>query len=76
MIKVKLENQNIKTVKPYPKLMQGKSNNSIVLFTSEREGTVLFIGDRNQLLKLGQYEKCWQFDRFVDYNGPITLENV
>ena len=73
MIKV-TKNLKFDFVKPYPKLMIGVTNDCIVLFTSKNTGTVLHCGSKGTLT-LGQHIQNWGSDQFVDYAGPITLEN-
>ena len=61
----------------FPVLMKSKTLNQIVLFTGEREGTCLKIGESN--LKIGEYSihwfSCYNKSIWEKYEGEITLKN-
>ena len=58
----------------YPKLMISKLNNTIILFSKKREGTVIKSGS-DGLDITGVYGVDWYSENFKNYTGEITLSN-
>ena len=59
----------------FPKLMKQKNNhNLVVLFGEERCGTIIRESESSE--HIGFYSKNWNLNDFVDFEGPITLENI
>ena len=67
---------DVSEVKPFPKLMISNRSGNVVLFSSQHEGTVLYIGAKDQSsLKLGDYSDEFSPNNFSDFYGSITLVN-
>lgn len=60
------------TERPYPKLMIGKKEGTIVLFTTPTKGTVIQTGNRWHY-PLGYHDTKWAPEEFEDYCGIITI---
>ena len=60
-----------KKEKPFPKLMIGRNNLSVVLFTAPRVGTVVHQGSG---YAVGHYNTSWG-TLFDDYEGDVCLTN-
>lgn len=58
---------------PFPKLMKGVTTSVIVLFTKEKEGTV--VNGDGSIYKTGHHSDQWAFSRFEEYHGTVTLSN-
>tara|TARA_R110000822_G_scaffold27129_1_gene81256 strand:+ start:1063 stop:1287 length:225 start_codon:yes stop_codon:yes gene_type:complete len=59
--------------KDFPKLMKSEKNGGyIVLFISNKVGTVVTHSDYNPL---GTCRENWPMDIFEDYQGELTLKN-
>ena len=56
----------------YPCLMQWKSGDLLVLFTSYTKGTVVFEGDGHSM---GYYSNSWQHGNFKPFKGKLVLSN-
>jgi|LakMenEpi03Aug12_release.lakeMendotaPanAssembly.Ray.scaffolds.fasta_scaffold2979083_2 hypothetical protein len=63
---------NKKTVIPYPKLMISNKG-MIVLFVSNRCGTVLHKGDG--ATALGSYSKDFVMEIFTDFDGKVIISS-
>ena len=58
----------------YPKIMRNTKNDLVVLMNHSGIGMVIATGSLH--LPIGYYSDGWEIQFFVDYNKPITLENV
>ena len=67
-------NPPTKMVKSFPKLMKSTECGRVVLFTSEREGTVV-IDNIPITTPIGHYSNSWISSYYKDFNDPITLQN-
>lgn len=74
-IKVTLGEAQTQEEKPFPKLMISKVTGNIVLFHSNKKGTVVFLGENNGTYCLGEYRDDLNIGNFTDYNEQITLQN-
>ena len=74
MITITLDTNPIKPIiDPYPKLQTNALSGSIFLMATITEGTRLIYNG----LADNTYRKDWGSSiNFIDYNKPITLENV
>jgi len=63
-------------VKKFPWIGVGVSSGVVVLFTSEREGTVIgkLEGSRDDR-SIGQFGNSWSPSSFVALDGSVTLSN-
>ena len=59
--------------KTFPKIMISKKTEIIVLFESNKKGVV--IGNPKSGYPIGCHDEFWKPDYFIDYDGPITLQN-
>jgi hypothetical protein len=62
-----------KKEKPFPKLMIGDLTGSVVLFSKEKVGTVVY-NSGNGGFKVGTYLEDWG-SGFTDYEGDVCLTN-
>ena len=63
-----------KAPEKYPRLMETEDGR-IVLFSEERKGVVLVVGDHEDESAVGDYVTNWLMDQFVDFTGVLHLEN-
>ncbi len=66
--------------KPFPKMMVHETSGVVVLFTSPKIGTVVYVDASAQSRVsestiLGQNTSLWSPREFSDFRGTITLEN-
>lgn len=62
--------------RPFPKLMRNRETGSVVLFNSERGGTVVYVCEfRTKGGRLGDYSPVWYLDYFEDFSDSVTLSN-
>ena len=73
MIKVTVGEQKTQSEKPFPKLMNGKNHELIVLMIKPYEGIVL---KGSCFYEIGYNSVTWDMESFTDYNEPITLQNA
>lgn len=66
------ENNSIKE-KPFPKLMINPSTNAIWLMRSRSSGTM--INPINSLFGFGDVSDILPTERWIDFDGSITLSN-
>jgi hypothetical protein len=57
----------------FPMLMESSVNDVIVLFTGEKNGTVVMSGRSGY--GIGEYRSDWLIKAFTPFSGTITLEN-
>ena len=61
-------------VSEYPCLKQSFHTGKVVLFTKEKEGTVVNIGT-DSTSWIGYYSDEWDMNNFAEFNGTIELTN-
>lgn len=59
----------------FPKLMESRTNEIVVLFTSPGKGTAVYIPDDCPLSYLGEYSDLWAMDLFENFYGRIILSD-
>jgi len=61
----------------YPKLMQHVEKHNVVLFSSDNEGTVVWINKETDdgFHEIGHYSPNWMMHYFEDFKDKLTLEN-
>lgn len=62
----------------YPILAKSRSSNTVVLFSSHREGTVLVVGDHHTGFPIGYRSDSWAMDVFEELfpGEEVVLEVV
>jgi hypothetical protein len=75
MIQSKINTETV-SFSEFPKLMESKITDLIVLFSQPEIGVIVFKPETNSIFGLGCYEKDWKMINFTDYNGEITLKNI
>lgn len=60
---------------PFPKLMIAEDG-KIVLFFSDKVGTVIDLGDNNSGDRIGEYSNDWHMNSFQDFYGSIIMSNL
>ncbi|CAM0103675.1 hypothetical protein VPH526E571_0030 [Vibrio phage 526E57-1] len=60
------------TVKSFPKLMKSTGSTLVILFESEKSGTVV---QADNTYAIGHHSKCWTSHKFTDLIGSIELVN-
>ena len=74
-IKVTLGEVKTQENKPFPKLMMySKDKDFIVLFINKDEAVCLYSNTKEW--KVGDYENDMAISDFIEYNGPITIQNA
>jgi len=58
---------------PFPKLMASKFH--VVLFQSKSAGVVVARLNSEASYKIGQPREDWSPEKFVDFEGSVTLSN-
>jgi len=71
-INVVVENKEESPAK-FPKLMISKNDESIVLFTRDRVGTVVFNIFGGYFI--GEHKTDWNITTFKDFEGSVSLSN-
>ncbi len=56
--------------------MISTDNDLIILFSKNCEGTVIWSSDGSNKNKPAYYSPVWMMKFFIDYNEPITLQNL
>lgn len=62
----------------FPKLMQYKGGDFIVLFERESVGTVVYVDEflaDESMHCVGYHSVCWKDGYFVEYKGVVNLRN-
>lgn len=72
-MKVVVNDNKINSAKPFPKLMKNTTTKAIWLMSSQSSGTTLVKAD--SLFKVGETSTNLFTERFVDFEGSITLSN-
>ena len=68
------EKENEKEIK-FPCLMKSSASGNIVLFYFHEKGTVVSVGDRSTVWKVGEHSSGFSMESFKPFNGTITLQN-
>jgi hypothetical protein len=57
----------------YPRLMKGKEDDDVVLFSSYENGTVIHSGTMEY--PVGFHQTDWDMDSFITFIGSVILES-
>lgn len=69
MINVSIEDKNCIN---YPCVMISKLSRTIVLFSKEKTGTVIF---SNDFKRIGEFDTKWNMEQFKNFDGIVRLSN-
>jgi len=73
-IKVKLgATENTQEIKPFPKLMKSTKTSLIVLMIKKGTGLTL---TETTFYYCGDFIESFDMNVFIDYNEPITIQNL
>lgn len=69
-----ISQDKVESLVEFPKLMQSTINGSIVLFQRPRVG--MLVSGSNDFEYVGYFCESWYMDRFIDFEGSVTLSNL
>ena len=72
-MKVTVNNNQVSKERPFPKLMKDPSTNAVLLMKSKSAGTILVEG--SSLFNTAEVSTVLDMQRFVDFEGSVTLSN-
>ena len=75
-MKSELTERKVEEKIEFPKLMESRNGEIIVLFSDSDKGAVVHKRNSSSYIEqIGYYSKNWYMEDFIDYEGVLTLQN-